>query len=68
MVKELHKAGLEVILDVVYNHTGEGIKWAPRSVFGELITHLIIGSPTIGGIIWTIPVLEIPLIQIYLMC
>jgi len=24
MVKELHRAGIEVILDVVYNHTGEG--------------------------------------------
>jgi glycogen operon protein len=24
MVKALHAAGLEVILDVVYNHTGEG--------------------------------------------
>lgn len=24
MVKELHKAGIEVILDVVYNHTAEG--------------------------------------------
>ena len=24
MVKKLHAAGLEVILDVVYNHTGEG--------------------------------------------
>jgi glycogen operon protein len=24
MVKRLHRAGLEVILDVVYNHTGEG--------------------------------------------
>jgi len=24
MVKTLHKAGIEVILDVVYNHTAEG--------------------------------------------
>ena len=24
MVRELHRAGIEVILDVVYNHTGEG--------------------------------------------
>src|SRR5436309_13833400 len=24
MVKALHSAGIEVILDVVYNHTGEG--------------------------------------------
>jgi isoamylase len=24
MVKQLHRAGIEVILDVVYNHTGEG--------------------------------------------
>lgn len=29
MVKELHKNGLEVILDVVYNHTGEGNENGP---------------------------------------
>jgi isoamylase len=29
MVKALHRAGLEVILDVVYNHTGEGSEKGP---------------------------------------
>lgn len=29
MVKALHKAGIEVILDVVYNHTGEGGEGGP---------------------------------------
>jgi isoamylase len=29
MVKTLHQAGLEVILDVVYNHTGEGNRLGP---------------------------------------
>ncbi|HEY2665346.1 MAG TPA: glycogen debranching protein GlgX [Actinomycetota bacterium] len=29
MVKALHRAGLEVILDVVYNHTGEGSELGP---------------------------------------
>jgi glycogen operon protein len=29
MVKALHRAGLEVILDVVYNHTGEGSHVGP---------------------------------------
>ncbi|OAV45029.1 glycogen debranching protein GlgX [Lewinella sp. 4G2] len=29
MVKKLHKAGLEVILDVVYNHTAEGNHYGP---------------------------------------
>ncbi len=29
MVKLLHKAGIEVILDVVYNHTGEGSEHGP---------------------------------------
>jgi isoamylase len=33
MVKELHKAGIEVILDVVYNHTAEGSRMGPTLSF-----------------------------------
>ena len=33
MVKQLHKAGIEVILDVVYNHTGEGSELGPTVCF-----------------------------------
>lgn len=33
MVKELHKAGIEVIIDVVYNHTGEGNECGPTLSF-----------------------------------
>lgn len=33
MVKELHKAGIEVILDVVYNHTAEGNQTGPTLSF-----------------------------------
>jgi isoamylase len=33
MVKELHKAGIEVILDVVYNHTAEGNQLGPTLSF-----------------------------------
>jgi isoamylase len=33
MVKRLHSAGLEVILDVVYNHTGEGNHLGPTLAF-----------------------------------
>jgi glycogen operon protein len=33
MVKTLHRAGIEVILDVVYNHTGEGSQLGPTLCF-----------------------------------
>jgi glycogen operon protein len=33
MVKTLHRAGIEVILDVVYNHTGEGNHLGPTLCF-----------------------------------
>src|SRR5262249_32366618 len=33
MVKALHSAGIEVILDVVYNHTGEGNHLGPTVSF-----------------------------------
>ena len=33
MVKSLHSAGIEVILDVVYNHTAEGNQWGPTLSF-----------------------------------
>ncbi len=36
MVKELHKAGIEIILDVVYNHTGEGNEKGPTLSFRGL--------------------------------
>ncbi len=33
MVRELHRAGIEVILDVVYNHTAEGNQLGPTMAF-----------------------------------
>ncbi|ADI15174.1 glycogen debranching protein GlgX [Truepera radiovictrix] len=33
MVRALHKAGLEVLIDVVYNHTGEGNRMGPTLSF-----------------------------------
>ncbi len=33
LVRELHKAGIEVIMDVVYNHSGEGSELGPTMSF-----------------------------------
>jgi len=37
MVKALHRAGIEVILDVVYNHTAEGAADGPTFCFRGLV-------------------------------
>ncbi len=39
MVKALHKADIEVILDVVYNHTGEGNHLGPTFSFRGIDNH-----------------------------
>ena len=36
MVRRFHAAGIEVILDVVYNHTAEGDEWGPTVSFRGL--------------------------------
>ena len=36
MVQTLHRAGIEVLLDVVYNHTGEGNHLGPMLCFRGL--------------------------------
>ncbi|MBD2562153.1 MULTISPECIES: glycogen debranching protein GlgX [Nostoc] len=45
MVKALHKAGIEVILDVVFNHTSEGNHQGPtinfKGFFNSIFYHLV---------------------------
>ena len=49
MVKSLHKAGIEVILDVVYNHTAEGNHYGPmlsfRGIDNRAYYHQVDESP-----------------------
>ncbi|MBD1849221.1 glycogen debranching protein GlgX [Leptolyngbya sp. FACHB-711] len=49
MVKALHRAGIEVILDVVYNHTGEGNQMGPtlslRGIDNASYYRLVEGMP-----------------------
>ena len=47
MVRTLHEAGIEVILDVVYNHTAEGNHMGPTATTGS--------STTTGATTWTTP-------------
>jgi glycogen operon protein len=46
MVKALHRAGIEVILDVIYNHTAEGDEHGPTLCFRGLSneTYYILGD------------------------
>jgi isoamylase len=50
MVKEFHKAGLEVILDVVYNHTAEGNHLGPtlsyKGIDNTTYYRLVPGDPS----------------------
>jgi isoamylase len=49
LVRELHKAGIEVILDVVYNHTGEGNELGPAFCFKGVDNptyYCLTGTPT----------------------
>jgi len=48
LVRELHKAGIEVILDVVYNHTAEGNELGPTFSFKGIDNptyYYLTGSP-----------------------
>jgi isoamylase len=49
LVRELHKAGMEIILDVVYNHSGEGNELGPMLCFKGIDNptyYLLSGTPT----------------------
>ena len=49
LVRELHKAGMEIILDVVYNHSGEGNELGPTLCFKGIDNptyYLLSGTPT----------------------
>ena len=51
MVKALHRAGIEVILDVVFNHTSEGNHQGPTINFkgfeNDIYYHLVPGRPAV---------------------
>lgn len=56
MVRTLHEAGIEVILDVVYNHTAEGNHMGRRCRCGASTTRRTTGwSRTTSSTTWTRP-------------
>ncbi len=56
MVKALHAAGIEVILDVVYNHTAEGNHLGPTLSFKGVDNAVYYRLTEDKGITWIIPV------------
>jgi glycogen operon protein len=49
LVRELHNAGIEIIMDVVYNHTGEGNELGPAFCFRGVDNptyYCLTGTPT----------------------
>ena len=49
LARELHKAGMEIILDVVYNHSGEGNELGPMLCFKGIDNptyYFLSGTPT----------------------
>ena len=56
LVRRLHEAGIEVILDVVYNHTAEGNHLGPDAVLPRhRQCQLLHARPTTGASISTRP-------------
>ena len=55
MVDEYHKAGLEVIVDVVYNHTAEGGKDGPVLCFRGMFPHqaYLMEQTAKGGLVYS---------------
>ncbi len=49
MVRELHAAGIEVILDVVFNHTSEGNEYGPTFSFKGLQNNVYYMTTDDGG-------------------
>ena len=61
MVKTLHKAGIEVILDVVYNHTAEGNQLGPTLSFRGIDNASYYRLRVmIHAITWTTPAVATP--------
>jgi 1,4-alpha-glucan branching enzyme len=55
-VRRLHAAGIELILDVVYNHTAEGNEFGPTLSFrGSTMRATTASSPTIRATTSTTP-------------